>query len=160
MRGRAGEPEGSRPDKLSVHAGAGLEVPAGGYGGWKSAELPLEPEHTAPEVMHAWDCGTRGQYPGWHRAVEYLPRARAICRDVFPGLLEAVRRSPLRVFHVVGGCAAAALTCRAGPRADCSNGAGRTPRHAQARGGYGGATHARDQSLPRGQLAKKQAVQV
>lgn len=82
-------------------ADASSDVPAEGYGGWKSAELPLEPEHTALAVMHAWDCGTREDYPGWYRAVEYIPRAQAICRDAFPPLLEAVRQSPLQVFHVV-----------------------------------------------------------
>lgn len=78
------------------------DVPAEGYGGWKTAELPLSLEHTAVVVMHAWDCGTREQFPGLHRAVEYIPRAYDICKTVFPGLLEAVRRSPLPLFHVVG----------------------------------------------------------
>lgn len=80
-----------------------LDVPAEGYGGWKQAELEIAPEHTAVVVMHAWDCGTREEFPGWHRAVEYIPRADAICRTVFPPLLSAVRQSPLRLFHVVGG---------------------------------------------------------
>jgi hypothetical protein len=53
--------------------------------------------------MHAWDSGTREQYPGWHRAVEYFARASAILSDVFPGLLSAVRESGLTLFHVVGG---------------------------------------------------------
>jgi len=77
------------------------DVPAEGYGGWKQAELELSLEHTALVVMHAWDCGTREQYPGWHRAVEYIPRADAICRTVFPRLLAAVRASDLKLFHVV-----------------------------------------------------------
>jgi hypothetical protein len=53
--------------------------------------------------MHAWDAGRREQFPGWHRAVEYIPRADEIARTVFPPLLAAVRRSPLKLFHVVGG---------------------------------------------------------
>lgn len=80
-----------------------LEVPAEGYGGWKKAEIEISREHTAVVVMHAWDCGTREQYPGWHRAVEYIPRAYEICRTVFPRLLAAVRASDLPLFHVVGG---------------------------------------------------------
>lgn len=78
------------------------DVPGEGYGGWKEAEIRLAPEHTAVVVMHAWDTGTPEQYPGWHRCVEYIPRARRICRDVFPPLLAAVRASCLKLFHVVG----------------------------------------------------------
>lgn len=77
------------------------DVPAESYGGWKKAELELALDHTALVVMHAWDCGTREEYPGWHRAVEYIPRAEAICRTVFPRLLAAVRSSELKLFHVV-----------------------------------------------------------
>jgi len=80
-----------------------LDVPAEAYGGWKQAELELSAQHTAVVVMHAWDTGTREQYPGWHRAVEYAPRASEICRTVFPRLLAAVRASKLPLFHVVGG---------------------------------------------------------
>jgi len=79
------------------------DVPAEGYGGWKKGRIQISLDHTAVVVMHAWDCGTVEQYPGWYRAVEYLPRASRIVREVFPGLLAAVRRSPLKVFHVVGG---------------------------------------------------------
>jgi len=78
-----------------------LDVPAEGYGGWKQAELELALEHTALVVMHAWDCGSREQYPGWHRAVEYIPRADAICRTVLPRLLAAARASELKLLHVV-----------------------------------------------------------
>ena len=79
------------------------EVPAEGYGGWKSAELEIEPRHTALVVMHAWETGTREMYPGWYRYVEYIPRAQQIGRTVFPRLLSAVRASELKLFHVVGG---------------------------------------------------------
>jgi len=79
------------------------DVPAEGYGGWKQADIEMAPEHTAVVVMHAWDCGTREEFPGWHRAVEYLPRAEVICRTVFPPLLSAVRASPLQLIHVAGG---------------------------------------------------------
>lgn len=78
-------------------------VPAEGYGGWHTVEAELAPAHTALVVMHAWDCGQPHEFPGWRRAVEYMPRAERILREVFPPLLAAVRRSPLPVFHVVGG---------------------------------------------------------
>lgn len=79
------------------------DVPGEGYGGWQRETIPLAPEHTALVVMHAWRTGTRDQYPGWHRAVEYIPRADAICRTVFPPLLAAVRAAHWNLFHVVGG---------------------------------------------------------
>ena len=80
-----------------------LDVPGEGYGGWKQAPIELSAAHTAVVVMHAWDTGTREEYPGWHRAVEYIPRSVEISCTVFPGLLGAVRSSPLPLFHVVGG---------------------------------------------------------
>jgi hypothetical protein len=79
------------------------EVPAEAYGGWNKTELPLDPNRTAVVVMHAWDCGEAGQYPGAFRAVEYLPRSYEISRNIFPGLLAAVRGAGIRLFHVVGG---------------------------------------------------------
>lgn len=79
------------------------DVPGEGYGGWKKADLEVSLEHTAVVVMHAWETGTPEEYPGWYRAVEYMPRAERICRTVFPKLLAAVRASPLPLFHVVGG---------------------------------------------------------
>lgn len=79
------------------------DVPAEGFGGWRKDEVELSLGHTAVVVMHAWDCGTREQYPGWHRIAEYIPRAEEIARTVFPPLLAAVRASPLRLLHVVGG---------------------------------------------------------
>lgn len=84
-------------------ADPGLDVPGEGYGGWREAEIEISPEHTAVVVMHAWDMGTAEQYPGWHRCVEYIPRAQEICANVFPPLLEAVRKSDLKLLHVVGG---------------------------------------------------------
>ena len=79
------------------------EVPGEGYGGWKRATANFSLEHTAVVLMHAYDSGSRAEYPGWHRAVEYIPRAYAITRDVLPALLAAVRASSLPLFHVVGG---------------------------------------------------------
>lgn len=80
-----------------------LDVPAEGYGGWKRAELSLDLGRTAIALMHAWDCGTYEEYPGWYRAVEYIPRANAITQTVLPGLLAAARAAGVNVFHVVGG---------------------------------------------------------
>lgn len=79
------------------------ETPGEGYGGWSVADIEIEADRTALVVMHAWDTGTPEQYPGWWRAVEYMPRAQAILRDVFPPLLRAVRDSGFRLYHVVGG---------------------------------------------------------
>lgn len=80
-----------------------LDIPGEGYGGWKKTLLPLNTEKTALVIMHAWDCGTYEQYPGWYRAVEYIPRAVQISRTVFPKLLTAIRNSGIKVFHVCAG---------------------------------------------------------
>jgi nicotinamidase-related amidase len=98
-----------KPVKLPAHyyqqfdADYSRDVPAEGFGGWKTADIELSTDHTALVVMHAWECGTMEQWPGWRRCVEYHPRALKILADVFPPLLAAVRASPLPVFHVVGG---------------------------------------------------------
>lgn len=105
----AAENGGMRTVRLPAHyyqqfdADFSRDVPAEGYGGWKREPIDLSWDHTALVVMHAWDCGTCEQHPGWFRAVEYIPRADAICRTVFPQLLGAVRRQGFRLFHVVGG---------------------------------------------------------
>ena len=78
-----------------------LDIPGEGYGGWKKTEIELSLKHTAVVVMHAWNCGTREQYPGWYRAVEYIPRSQEILRAVFPPFLGAVRRSNMFLYHVV-----------------------------------------------------------
>jgi hypothetical protein len=78
------------------------EVPAEGFGGWKKRRFDVPVGHTGVVVMHAWDCGTAAEYPGWHRTVEYFPRAERIVREVFPRLLAGVRGAGMQVFHVVG----------------------------------------------------------
>ncbi|MFW5868353.1 MAG: hypothetical protein ACOCX2_11085 [Armatimonadota bacterium] len=80
-----------------------LDVPAEAFGGWKSAELEINPDRTALVVMHAWDCGAYEEFPGWWKRVPYIPIADRITREVFPPLLRTVRESPLPLFHVVGG---------------------------------------------------------
>jgi hypothetical protein len=79
------------------------DVPGEGYGGWKKAAIEIAPARTALVVMHAWEQGTREEFAGWHRAVEYIPRAQEICRKVFPPLLKAARERDWKIFHVVGG---------------------------------------------------------
>ena len=81
----------------------GRDVPAEGYGGWQRTEIELDLDHTALVSMHAWETGTRERFPGWYRAVEYIPRAQDICRTVYPRLLTAVRSAGATLFHVVGG---------------------------------------------------------
>ena len=76
------------------------DVPAEGFGGWKRASLPLSTEHTAIVSMHAWDCGTREQYPGWHRVEDYIPRADAIIANELARLLAATRASAFPLIHV------------------------------------------------------------
>ncbi|MDF2719249.1 MAG: hypothetical protein K0R28_6174 [Paenibacillus sp.] len=78
-----------------------LEFTAEGYAGWQKEELELDLDSTAVVVMHAWDCGTWEEFPGWHRAVEYIPRSYDICKSVFPELLRNVRASGVKVYHVV-----------------------------------------------------------
>ena len=81
-----------------------LDVPEEAFGGWKKAPLDLSLDHTAVVVMHAWDAGASpDQFPGWWRVVPYIVRANAIMETVFPPLLEAVRQSPMPLFHVVAG---------------------------------------------------------
>ncbi|NMB95139.1 MAG: hypothetical protein GYA02_00765, partial [Clostridiaceae bacterium] len=77
-----------------------LDYPGEGYGGWKKADLPINPDKTAIILMHAWDTGTMEEYPGWYRAVEYLPRAKYICDNILPGFLKKVRSSNIKLFHV------------------------------------------------------------
>ncbi len=80
-----------------------LEHPVEGYEGWKTAELDLDPAHTAVVVMHAWDLGTIEEHPGQFRCCYEVMSTYEVCREVFPGLLAAVRRSPFHLFHVVAG---------------------------------------------------------
>ncbi len=77
------------------------DVPAEGYGGWQTGQITIAPEHTAVVVMHATDCGSYEQYPGvWHCCDE-VPRTYKVCREIFPGLLAAVRAAGMPLFHVV-----------------------------------------------------------
>lgn len=77
-----------------------LAVPAEGYGGWDKTDLDFDMGSSAIAVMHACNCGSIEEVPGWYRVVEYLPRANQISKDVFPRLLDAVRRSSMKVIHI------------------------------------------------------------
>lgn len=81
-------------------ADVSFAVPARGYGGWKRSNVSISFEKTALVVMHAWDTASPEMYPGWWRCVEYLGRAKAIGENVFPGLLDCVRKSGFRLYHV------------------------------------------------------------
>ncbi len=72
--------------------------------GWERHTLAFDAARTALVVMHAWRPPAPGELPGWVRAAPYLTRSRHVLREVFPPLLEAVRRSPLTVVHI-SGCA-------------------------------------------------------
>lgn len=80
-----------------------LEVPAEGYTGWQKRDLPINPAKTALVIMHSWDTGTYEEFPGWHKAVEYIPRAKKICDEVFPVLLTAVRKAGMKIIHITNG---------------------------------------------------------
>jgi len=74
--------------------------PAESYGGWKRADLPIDTETTAFVSMHAWDTGEDGEFPGWERCVEYIPRASRICRELTAPFLDKVRKAGMRIIHV------------------------------------------------------------
>ena len=81
------------------------DIPASGYGGWKKCDtLPFSCRHSALAVMHAWKVPAAGEFVGWQRAVEYMPRAKAIMQNFFPGILSAFREAGIPVIHIcVGG---------------------------------------------------------
>ncbi|MCS7015633.1 MAG: hypothetical protein NZM42_05860 [Gemmatales bacterium] len=80
-----------------------LDVPAENFGGWQKDWIEISTEHTAVVIMHAWEFGPPEVYPGLYRCIEWIPRAQQICKQILPGLLAAVRASPLPVFHVTSG---------------------------------------------------------
>ena len=93
------------PTGYYAHFGAdyNLDVPAEGFGGWGKTVLPLNLEHTALCVMHAWDNPDQKLYPGIYSAVEYLPRAAAIYKERMPALLKTFRDAGVRVIHIESG---------------------------------------------------------
>ena len=79
------------------------DVPAEGYGGWHQEPIPWCLDRTAIVVMHAWNTGNREAFPGWHRAVEYIPRADHIVETRLRELLGASRKAGSKRVHVAGG---------------------------------------------------------
>ncbi len=79
-----------------------LDVPAEGFGGWKSGEVEVSDKNTALVVMHAWDVGPYSDCPGLWKHVEYTPRANRIVSEVLPGIIAAARKSGMPLIHVVG----------------------------------------------------------
>lgn len=77
-----------------------LEVPGEGYTGWVQKRIPIDSEHTAIVVMHAWDVGAPEQFPAQYRVCEYVPRSTEIIKSRFPGFLEKARASGLPLIHV------------------------------------------------------------
>lgn len=80
-----------------------LEVPTENFGGWQKDWIEISLVRTAVVLMHVWQFGSLALYPGLYRCIEWIPRARQICRTVLPPLLAAVRASPMPIFHVVSG---------------------------------------------------------
>ena len=80
-----------------------LPNPGVGFGGWKETEVPVDWEHTAIIVMHAWDSPDPEENEGVYQCVEYIQRAKEIVQNKFPGFLQAVRRSGARLIHVAAG---------------------------------------------------------
>ena len=93
------------PARRYVQRGAdhSLEHPGLGFKGWTDIEVPVDPEHTAIIVMHAWDMGTQQTQPVSWDTVEYIERAEKITAERFPGFLEKVRASGIRLIHVGAG---------------------------------------------------------
>lgn len=85
-----------------AHHGAdySLEHPGQGFGGWTKTEIPIDPEHTAILVMHAWYQAPYELVPSIWKRVEYIPRAQKIMAEAFPGFLEKVRASGVRLIHI------------------------------------------------------------
>ena len=79
---------------------AGAPV-ATSFGGWQSDNVEVSREHTALVVMHVWDCrSARSRFPGWYRCNESIDRMIRVMDDVLGPLLQEVRRTKLRVYHV------------------------------------------------------------
>jgi nicotinamidase-related amidase len=84
-------------------ADPGRDVPAEGYGGWVKKPLLFDTGRAALVCMHVWDCGGQSEYPGWRRAVEYIPRSEKIAEKYIGPLLNATRYFGMPVFHVADG---------------------------------------------------------
>lgn len=79
------------------------QYPAQSFGGWTKMHLPIDPKRVAVVVMHAWQMPSYQDCPGLYEHVEYISRADAIVQERFPGFLESVRKSGIRLIHVGAG---------------------------------------------------------
>jgi len=88
--------------KYYEHFGAdfSLDVPAEGYGGWKTANVPFDPGATAVIVNHAWDIPSLQTAPGWYSAVEGMERIKQVGKGPLSRLVQAIRRSSVPLIHV------------------------------------------------------------
>lgn len=72
------------------------------FGGWHKDIFEIPMQTGALAVMHAWGNPAPGQYPGWERCINYIPRARKILAEVFPPLLAVARAKAWPLIHVAG----------------------------------------------------------
>jgi len=77
--------------------------PGESFGGWKKTDIPIDWDHTAIIVMHAWAAPDPAENKGVYQCVEYLGRAKQIAETKFPTFLQAVRESGARLIHVAAG---------------------------------------------------------
>ena len=77
--------------------------PGESFGGWKQTDVPIDWDHTAVIVMHAWEAPDPAENAGVYRCVEYLGRAKEISETKFPAFLQAVRESGAKLIHVAAG---------------------------------------------------------
>lgn len=80
-----------------------LPYPGESFGGWKRTQVPVDLDHTAVIVMHAWELPGPQEDPGLYQHVEYIQRADRIMKEKLLPMLEHFRRSSLRVIHVAAG---------------------------------------------------------
>ncbi len=78
-------------------------VPEASYAGWEDITFDFDAHRIGVVVMHAWDVGTREQFPGWWNCCGEIPRTYKVCETLMPPLLKAIRATSLPLFHVVGG---------------------------------------------------------
>ncbi|HOX40482.1 MAG TPA: hypothetical protein PL033_21090 [Candidatus Brocadiia bacterium] len=86
--------------------------PATGFKGWEETELMLPKEETMFLCMHLWNTGQETgpdwggadkPWQGWAQMAEWVPRVRELCGKKLPPILEAARKSGMRVGHIAGG---------------------------------------------------------
>lgn len=79
------------------------DVPEESFGGWATTTVEINPVRTALVVMHAYDCGTPEEFPGWFRCCPENIAAARVAATVLTPLLAAVRAAGWPVLHVAAG---------------------------------------------------------